>query len=222
MRYLNKHANREKELRRLDRERGRLWHATREAPLVPLEHPLQRGWMKTYVLAKGIDRRPDAAIFRSMLAAVNQRVYSDERSFVDRFTGRPIALQPRLLSFDELESHGWPVSHRRFFERGPWRINGVLVRAADRVDGSATYKLVRTWWLREEVQPDLITHRRVDLPDVETRLAEIEARLTHTCGQDRLTRLYGSSHWWRRYNNTRAELQSRHALAEQMRETTAE
>ena len=68
------------------------------------------------------------------------------------------------------------------------------------------YKLVHRWWLVEDVQPNLVTHQRVELPAVRKRLAEIEAFLLCTCGQERLDKLHGRSNWWRIFSTPRTGL----------------
>jgi len=55
-----------------------------------------------------------------------------------------------------------------------------------------------TSWLREEIQPHLITHQRVDLPKSVLRLAESILTWSSTQGRYRLNRLHGRSQWWRR------------------------
>lgn len=220
MRFPDKFLARDKQLLRLEREAWRLRRARHEAPVVPLERPYQRGWIKTYVLADGIDRRRDAPIFSAILAVVTRRVYSRERSFVHRRTSQPIVLQPRVLHVREMEQYSWPPAHRALFELGTWMINDAPSWIRWERGRSLGYRLVRTEWLREDVQPHLVTHRQVLLPDVESRLAEIESFLTHTCGRYRLDRLRGRSQWWRRMTESRADGQAREAFAHELCETT--
>lgn len=190
MRYLNKHLALEKKLRCLEREAQRLWQAQRDAPVVPLEHPYQRGWLKTYVLDEAVAHRPDVQIFRNVLAVVNHAVHSRNRAFLSR-KGFPIVLHPRKIWVSEWRDLAWPASHQRFFAFGVWRIEeGEFHRTVAR-SWLCGYKIVQTWWLREDIQPFLITHQRVELPAVRTRLAEIESFMTRTNGWGRLSRLHG-------------------------------
>jgi hypothetical protein len=213
MRFPDKHQARDKQLLRLEREVWRLCRARHDAPVVPLERPFQRGWTKTYILPEGIERRRDAPILRAILAVVNRRVYSRDRSFVHRHTGKTIELGPRVLHVREMEQYSWSPQHRALFELGTWLIDDGPSWIRWRRGHFLGYKLVRTEWLREDVQPHLITHRQVLLPDVESRLAEIESFLTHTCGRYRLDRLRGRSQWWRRMEESHADGQAREAFA---------
>jgi hypothetical protein len=58
------------------------------------------------------------------------------------------------------------------------------------------FKLIRFWWIEEKIEPLLITHQRVDLPDVRSRMAEIDAYLTACQGHHRLCRLHGRHRRW--------------------------
>ncbi|WP_043588735.1 hypothetical protein [Geminisphaera colitermitum] len=48
----------------------------------------------------------------------------------------------------------------------------------------------------------MITHQRVELPEVRRRLAEIDAHMEHMRGRERLNRLHGRRNWWR-FDNPR-------------------
>ncbi len=214
MRFLDKHAARDKHLRRLEREANRLWQAFRQTPLVPLEHPYQRGWMKTFVLDARVLHRADVETFREMLRVVNHRVFSPNRDFRSR-RGFPILLAPRRVGISAWEKLAWPASHQRFFRLGHWRIEDEDFRRPVQRLWRRGYKLISGWWLREDIQPVMITHQRVDLPEVKSRLAEIEAHMARTCGWDRLGWLHGQRRSWRAYETSPAEARADHSLAEQ-------
>ncbi len=217
--FLNKHSSHEKHLRRLEREAERLRQASARAPIVPLERPYQKGWVKKYVLDPRVLRRPDAQIFRRMLEAVNQCVHSCARSFVNR-AGQPIVLRPRIIHVREWQNLAWPASHQRFFGFGRWRVEDRSFWLPPHRAWTTGYKLVYDEWLREDVQPRLITHQRVALPEVDSRLAEIRAYMDRMQGRDRLDRLHGRSHTWYRRVTTRAGERADAAHAEQMQQIT--
>lgn len=194
MRFPDKHAARDKLLRGLEREAHRLWQVYRRTPLVPLERPYQRDWRKTFVLEPRVLARPDTAIFRAMLHAVNHCVYSSNREFLSR-RGFPIILRPRSIGLRSWEKLAWPASHQRFFRLGHWVIEDEEFRRPGQRLWRRGYKLALDWWLREDIQPVMVTHQRVDLPDVNARLAEIEAFMKQTRGWERLRRLHGHRRW---------------------------
>jgi hypothetical protein len=215
MRYLDKFSGQDKYLRSLERERERLWQAQGRAPIIPLERPYQRGWVKSYVLEERISQRPDAAVFRRVLNEINQRVYSRDRSFVDR-NDKGIVLRPRIIPVREWLKLAWPTSHQRFFGYGNWRLDEGVWTPLNWRRQVLGFKLIHAAWLREDVQPHLITHQRVDLPAVRSRLAEIEAIMMSTQGCHRLDWLHGRSRWWRRMTASTAELRSRDAFHAQL------
>lgn len=215
MRYLDKYSGRDKHLLALERELNRLHRAQVHAPIIPLERPYQRGWVKFYVLENRIAQRPDVAIFRAMLAQVNRRVLSRERSFINR-SGHEILLRPRIIPTREWLKLAWPASRQRFFGYGCWRLDDqpwTPIKWRRHITG---FKLVHLWWLREDVQPHLMTHQRVELPQVRSRIAEIEAYLEATCGRFRLDRLHGRSRWWRRFSFSAHELRTEASMNDQL------
>lgn len=205
MRFLDKYAAREKELRRLKRESFRLNQARDDAPIVPLEHPYQRGWTKTFVLEERVERRPDAQLFRNMLRVINRRLWCRDRSFTDR-QGRELVLRPRVLDLRAWEKLAWPASHQRFFQLGSWRDCEPACWWFAPYRFVWGYRLHLDGWLREETQPFVVTHQRVELPEVRSRLARIEAFMARTRGWERLWRRRPGADWDRIHNPPRRNL----------------
>jgi hypothetical protein len=198
MRFTDKYAQRDKRLLRLERELNRLHRAQGDAPIVPLEHPYQRGWEKSFVLREDALHHPEAAVFSAVLAVVNQRVLSRNREFVSRH-GHPIVLRPRIIPVGEWARRPWPFTHQRLFAYGRWQTDRFYSWSTHRYcEVEVGFKLFRTWWLEERLQPHMITHQRVELPEVRSRIAEIEAYLEANLGRCRLDWLHGRSRWWRR------------------------
>ena len=197
MPFFDKYAQRDKHLLRLERELARLGEAQENAPVIPLEHPYQRGWVKTYALRPDALHHPDAAIFQALLAVVNECVHSRNREFRRR-NGDQLELHPRIVPPQEWIRRAWPVRYHQWFAYGSWRVEetwGWAWRGYPRhVVG---FKLTRGWWLEEEVRPHMITHRRVELPAVRSRIAEIEAHLEARLGWYRLHWLHGKHSRWR-------------------------
>lgn len=215
MRFADKYAQRDKALLRLDRELDRLHQAQGNAPVIPLEHPYQRGWVKTFVLREDARHHPEAAVFAAVLAVVNQRVRSRNREFINR-EGDAIVLRPRIIPVREWSRRAWPFSHQRLFAYGRWQTERFYSWSAHRFcDVEVGFKLNRTWWLEELVEPHMITHQRVELPDVRSRIAEIEAYFEANLGRQRLGWLRGRSQWWRRHETAVTERRASAALADQ-------
>lgn len=200
MTLLHKKTARDKRLLALEREAARLYQTKRDAPIIPLERPYQRGWLKTLALTPEVLRRPDVEVFRTVLLKINTRLWARTREFLGS-NGDPLVLRPRVIGLREWNGLRWPASHRRLLAFGHWEAGDTghvhlrpWFRRSHRFTG---YTVHRPWWLREDIQPHLITHQRINLPDVETRLAEIEAELQHTQGRCRLSWLHGRRVRWR-------------------------
>jgi hypothetical protein len=221
MRFLDKYSARDKRLLALEREMNRLNQAHRDAPIIPLERPYQRGRAKFFVLDEEILRRADTAIFRTMLPQINQYVIARDRSFLTK-RGQPILLRPRVIPTREWIKLGWPAKQQRFFSYGHWRLDHEPWRSIKWREQARGFKLINLSWIREEVQPHLITHQRVDLPDVRSRLTEIKNHFEFTRGWERLHRLHGRSQWWRRMTFSACELRSDQSCSEQLRRTTTD
>ena len=215
MRCFEKYTAREKHLRQLEREVNRLRQAQGHAPLIPLEHPYQRGWVKSYALRADVARRPNADIFHRILAVVNQRVYSRNRDFVHS-NNDEIVLQPRIIPAAEWNKYAWPVNQQRLFGYGHWRVEETLWPSFRRRCHILGFKLISTWWLEEDIQPFLITHQRIELPEVRERLAEIEAFMNARAGWRRLDRLHGHKNHWRRFEWSAPELRAETAYCDQV------
>lgn len=193
--FLDKHTSRDKRLLRLGREQNPLWRALRDAPVVPLEKPYQLGWTKTYVLEREVFRRPDAEVFAPVLKVINRTVQARTPDFLRR-SGDPIGLHPRIIPPREWARLGWPASHARLCCYGHWEDAAESLRfGTRRLD--IGFAVRRLWWLREDVHPRMITHRRVDLSGVRERIAGIDAYFTHHAGRARLSWLHGQKRHWR-------------------------
>lgn len=189
MPFSDKYAQRDKQLLRLERELARLQQAQGNAPVIPLEHPYQRGWVKTYKLRPDALHHPEVTVFRTVLPVVNQCVTSRNREFC-RHNGDPLLLRPRIIPPREWHRLAWPLRCHRWFAYGSWPEEERWFRREHRrhVVG---FKLARAWWIEEVMLPLLITHRRVELPAVRSRMAEIEAHLQAALGWQRLCWLHG-------------------------------
>ena len=200
MRFLDKHTARDKELLRLEREHNQLHRAINHAPVVPLAEPYQRGWTKTYVLRDDIRRRDDTEVFCTVLASINRKIWSRSHDFIQP-DGSPYNLRPRIIPPLEWNRLGWPASHRNLFTYGHWEDEAMPRPWYRHRRLFIGFTIRNPWWLDEDVQPWMITHQRIELPEVRRRLAEIAARMERTCGWERLNRLHGHKNgWWRSDN----------------------
>lgn len=182
----------DKKLFALEREYFRLSQAKNNAPIVPLEHPFQRGWTKKFALRDDIRRRTDSWILQQLLNKFNTTIHSNNEQFIKQ--GEPIPHELKILPKKAVEKFGWSQQHFKWAMYGHWHdyrswrgravIEGYIFAAPH-------------YFLIDNIQPYFVTHQKVLLPDVEERLQEIENKFTHTQARHRLGKLHGQSQTWR-------------------------
>ncbi len=200
----------EKKLRGLERERYDLRRIQWDAPLLPLEQPYPRGWERWFEWTPEVRLRDDAARLLKLLEVLQKREVSrwlDFRCYdwsLRKQISKPheipqwslwrfmsLKLPPELWGYFETQPHG-PLSqpgHLEYLREIRW---GGLI------------SFRQPEWLVSRLGPHWITHRRVAMPEVESRIAEIEASLERSCGWQELGRLHGHRQW--RVDGRRARL----------------
>ncbi len=163
---------------------------------VPIDPPIQRGWVRRWRLAKVAQSRPDAAVLLTILSGINTEVHFWRRNFKpgkgrkDRFRRHILTGQAlRVLHEWDWRRLGWPVAWRhRYFrshETLSWSKQKVTI---------LTFRLEGIYELYTD------RHYLFDLPVLnsaaESRTAEIESAVRRI-GEFRLERLMDSrrAHW---------------------------
>ena len=221
-------SDRDRWLMSLDEERRELWSQLQQAPLKELEEPYQKGWERYYVLSEQAKRRKDGEELEMALSFV--RTY--QRCGVNPFmryryqSKRMVAWEHNLAGIRprQILSSKIPESLLKYFR----------LRLREPLTTERLRELIRSgwqgrFWFRypeyaiSVVRPYLITHSRVALPDVESRLTEIERYLQMGENAFRLDRLkdIGVNRWNRvdqelknRKNNSSARKEMLEAMQE--------
>lgn len=191
----------DKELRALERELRVLRRIQWDAPLVPLDQPYQRGWERWFEWTPEALLLDDVERPEKLLEVLQKREVSrwqDFRSYVwKRRKQVPMphkSPQWSLWSFVRLklppELWGNFETHRY----GPLNQPGNLETLREiRWGGPISFR--HPQWLVSRLGPHWITHRRVAMPEVESRIAEIEAWMDRSGGWQKLGRLHGHRRW---------------------------
>lgn len=179
----------DKRLLKLEREYNRLTKAQRNAPVIPIAEPYQKGWTRTHALREDILRRRDAPELKRVLSKFKTTVHCMNPEFVDR-KGVPIVQDFRIIPKKTLERFNWPPEVMKWVKFGFWTQASYISKYT--IEGYIfTPPHYFTVW---DIQPYMITHQRVLYPDIETRLAEISNKFGHLQAWPRLNRIhYGSS-----------------------------
>jgi hypothetical protein len=201
MHNLDKHSLRDKGLLALERERNRLYKAKWNAPLIPVEKPYQAGWERKFILRDDAARRAEAPIWKQILAKFNLPIFSRDKRFLDH-EGHEIVQQFKVLPKKQVEAFpGWTAQHFKWLNFGHhapvyfhFHRGKITVTFKDAIEGY--YPVITGYYLVLDIQPYIVTHMRVHMPEVEQRLAYIEKKLDGGGGIYRLNKLHGQrSHW---------------------------
>ena len=201
----------EKFLRECCDRHAELEKQRRNLPLVPLEKPYQKGYVRFFVLREDVRQGKQADFFATLLAKINTYQYADNRKFQKKKKRRGkrvyIARKQELYAFNQWE---W----QRALERGKFtekerayfaRIE-CFNRQKDRFE--THYEFTEAWRFELRVKPNMITHyRRVDVA-IEQELAELDKIINDYNNWNIIAnRIYGHSYRYswlyyeKRYNS---------------------
>ncbi|AYN01004.1 hypothetical protein [Chryseobacterium sp. 3008163] len=74
----------EKQIRKKYRHSEELWDLRRNIPLVPLETPYQKGFVRFFVVRDDVKRSKYGNFFEGILKKINTKMYSPTRKFLKR------------------------------------------------------------------------------------------------------------------------------------------
>ena len=203
----------DRELLSIVKEHYRLWEAKWSAPLVKLETPYQKGWERFFVLSSKARHRRDVEKLEELLGFLNTRQRCMRRDFMVR-QGKSKKLVPMNLGLSRY--HVATLLRMKVPDRlFPYLENFKRQKLVNRVEAERLRRMNYPWkfgvcdeaWFEVVVEPFWITHRRVVMPEVESRLAELREFLERRGGWDRYMYLKGKS--WRRYNQFEIRLDER-------------
>lgn len=94
--------DRDKQLIQLDKQHSLLWKEKQYLPMIPLEHPYQKGWKRVFVLRKDVQQSEKAVFYQAILDKINTVEYNHDISFKKRkrrkqryhYEERPQTLRP--------------------------------------------------------------------------------------------------------------------------------
>lgn len=192
----------DKKLRELILEQRRLNKAMWDAPVVPLKDPYQRGWYRYLVLSERASRRPDLEQLEELLSFVNHKQYCRKKKFLQYSHKRKREVEmvhrPRRFRLYEMlrlkmEDH----LYRYFHQPDGFRvINSEMLRELPMRGWSGKFEVNCEHLFESVVAPYIVTHQKVDMPEVRSRLDEIDEILEQSNGWGRYLNLTGSRSWW--------------------------
>ncbi len=161
-------------------------------PLVP---PVQKGWKRAFFLRDDVARSKSAAFYNSILAKINTTEWSHRKDFKkkkrafgrkqyvvrEQYLLKPDEQQFQKLAFTEAEQ----TQFHEEWTYAKWK-GGFVKR----------HVFNEPWRFVLRVRPNIINKIRKQDPDLEARLAEIDAYMEQNAYRDVVGRLLNNNHRW--------------------------
>ncbi|KIC62432.1 hypothetical protein [Chryseobacterium taiwanense] len=176
-----------------------LWKIRREIPLIPLDHPYQRGFVRFFVVRDDVKRSKDGDFFEGILNKINTKMYSETRKFLKkkRKFGRRIYVE-REQKLVQLSSYQWNNPKLGLTERE----RQYFLKREDycpiRKSTTVYYQFIEPWRFVLRVRPNIITHYKPLDSDLEKEIDELDSYLGRYKIQGIVhKKIYGKSDKWR-------------------------
>jgi len=193
----------EKYLRQCCDRHAELEKQKRTMPLVPLEKPYQKGYVRFFVVRDDVKRSKLGDFFENLLAKINTYQYADNRKFQKKKKRRGkrvyIARKQELYVFNQWE---W----QRALERGKFtekeRAYFARIECFNRQKDcfETYYEFTEPWRFELRVKPNMITHYRPLDVAIERELAELDKIISDYKNWGIIySKIYGGSYSWNQY-----------------------
>ncbi|QJB34121.1 hypothetical protein HF329_23670 [Chitinophaga oryzae] len=168
---------RDKQLLQLDEYEKELWSQSRKPIYVPLDPPVQKGYVRFFVLRDDVARGKQALFFQGILDKINTEQYFHRKDFKKkkRVRGKKVWVDKeqhvKKLYAWEVEKLGLTPQEMAYFEVRP---------EFSKLKGKEVLMTVFTepWRFVLRVRPYMLTHRRVVDPVLESRMREVDNYIT--------------------------------------------
>ncbi|WP_343744740.1 hypothetical protein [Chitinophaga sp.] len=191
---------RDKELLRLDKYQRELWRRTREPLYVPLKPPVQKGYVRFFVLRDDVARGKQASFFENILLKINTKEYFHRKDFKKkkRVRGKKVWVDKgqflRTLSLSEFQKLRFTHEEAALFEE-----RMEMPRYGNKEVPVMVFK--EPWRFVLRVRPHILTHQRIVDPVLESQIQELDNYITSRQLEPRMRWLTRSRHnSWKRWN----------------------
>ncbi|MEM9018077.1 MAG: hypothetical protein AAGC68_13765 [Verrucomicrobiota bacterium] len=215
----------ESQVRNAVKESRRLHRVQYNAPLLELEKPYQRGWMRYLHLSDRANRRPEAERLEELLHYVDHIQLSRTGKF-DEWVPRekrrvPRKHRPRRISLRCFLTLKIPTRLYRYFRftSGARIVNDELLESLRRRGQGASLEVNCEHLFESRTVPYYVTHQRVDLPEVKSQSAFLDQWLEQRDGWFRFERMNGHRvSRWNRYDLIERQTALRNLHEKEMRD----
>jgi len=179
--------------------RDELWEVKRNIPLVPLEKPYQKGFVRFFVVRDDVKSSKDGDFFEGILKKVNTKMYSETRKFLKkkRKFGHRIYVEKeqKIASI-----YPWEWENPKF--ELTERERQYFVKREDycpiRKSIKTYYQFIEPWRFVLRVRPNIITHYKPLKSDLEKEIDELDSFLNQDKIQGIVHKtIYGKPNRWK-------------------------
>ncbi len=190
----------EKQIRKKYKYSDQLWEMRRNIPLVPLEKPYQRGFVRFFVVRDDVKRSKDGVFFEELLKKINTEMYSPDRKFLKkkRKRGRKIYVpkEQRVANIYPWEwdnpKFGLTEKEKQYFVM---KDHYCPIRRSRKV----YYEFTEPGRFVLRVKPNIITHYKPLQSDLEKEIDETDSFLNRYKVQGIIHKtIYGKSGPWKK------------------------
>ncbi len=194
----------DKHLIKLSKTREQLWQQQRNLPMVPLEHPYQRGWKRLFVLRDDIKRGPAAEFYETLLKKINTVQYHHDRSFkFKKRRKKKYGYKMRKQELREIDQYDWVNNRLKLFEKEQACFTCVsFINNSRRPD--IKYVFTEPWRFVLKVMPHMVTEVKLHDNVLQQQIAEVDNHIEKHFYEPRMHRLTNGRHYhWKDEFNER-------------------
>lgn len=189
----------DKQLLQLSREEDALWDAYRNRGYVPLEPPVQKGYIRTFRMRDDVARGKHSLFFQGILDKINTADYFHRKDFKvkKRSRGRKIyVLKPQHLQ--EMRLHEF--KKKQFTDREKVYFEQREVMCKNGKDSYIKMVFKEPWRFVLQISPYMLTHRRKEDPDLASQIDQLRNYINRNMMRNRMRWLTQSRHsGWRKW-----------------------
>jgi hypothetical protein len=180
----------DKRLIKLSKTRELLWEQKQNLPMVPLEHPYQRGWKRLFVLRDDIKRGPMAEFYEALLKKINTVHYHHDRSFkFKKRRKKRYGYKIRKQELREIDQYQWDTNRLKLSEGE--KVCFTRMESFNTVNHRVDIKYVFTepWRFVPKVIPHMVTQVKLHDELLQQEIAAVDNHIEKHFYEPRMHRL---------------------------------
>lgn len=171
-------TDRDKQLIQLHKRRNDLWDQRKLLPMVPLQHPYQRGWKRFFVLRDDVKHSPRMAFYEALLPKINTVEYHHDKSFKRKKRRKKrygYHIKQQLLQ--EFHPYYWYANKMGLTEEEKACFTRVETYNIKTRQAEAKYVIAEPWRYVLKIAPHMVTHIKLIDVDIERELSYIKTNI---------------------------------------------